>query len=101
MATPKRTSGSFMRARYRAAVGNARLPSRTNVAPARSSFARRALAHRLHRGRAMVELGETVGNYRVVAKLGEGGMGAVYLAEHPIIGRKAALKVINPQHARN
>jgi serine/threonine-protein kinase len=49
----------------------------------------------------MVELGETVGNYRVVAKLGEGGMGAVYLAEHPIIGRKAALKVINPQHARN
>src|SRR5262245_47936866 len=49
----------------------------------------------------MIELGQTVGNYRVVAKIGEGGMGAVYLAEHPVIGRKAALKVIHPQHARN
>ncbi len=49
----------------------------------------------------MIDLGETVGNYRIMAKLGEGGMGAVYLAEHPVIGRKAALKVIHPQHARN
>jgi serine/threonine protein kinase len=50
---------------------------------------------------AMIELGQTVGNYRITSKLGEGGMGAVYLAEHPVIGRKAALKVIHPQHARN
>ncbi|HVU51796.1 MAG TPA: serine/threonine-protein kinase [Polyangia bacterium] len=49
----------------------------------------------------MVQLGETIGNYRVVAQLGEGGMGSVFLAEHPVIGRKAALKVIHPQHARN
>jgi serine/threonine-protein kinase len=49
----------------------------------------------------MIELGQTVGNYLVVAKLGEGAMGVVYLAEHPVIGRKAALKVIHPQHARN
>jgi len=49
----------------------------------------------------MIELGQTVGNYRITAKLGEGGMGAVFLAEHPVIGRKAALKVIHPQHARN
>jgi serine/threonine-protein kinase len=49
----------------------------------------------------MIDIGQTVGNYRVVAKLGEGGMGAVYLAEHPVIGRRAALKVIHPQHARN
>jgi len=49
----------------------------------------------------MIRFGETVGNYRVVAKLGEGAMGVVFLAEHPIIGRKAALKVIHPEHARN
>jgi serine/threonine-protein kinase len=49
----------------------------------------------------MVQLGETIGNYRVIATLGEGGMGSVFLAEHPVIGRKAALKVIHPQHARN
>jgi serine/threonine protein kinase len=44
----------------------------------------------------MIEIGQTVGNYNVTAKLGEGGMGVVYLAEHPVIGRKAALKAIHP-----
>ena len=39
-------------------------------------------------------IGEVFGNYRVTAKLGEGGMGAVYLAEHPSIGRKVAVKMI-------
>jgi serine/threonine-protein kinase len=49
----------------------------------------------------MIEIGQAVGNYRVVALLGEGAMGSVYRAEHPVIERKAALKVIHPQHARN
>ncbi|HVZ73156.1 MAG TPA: serine/threonine-protein kinase [Polyangia bacterium] len=49
----------------------------------------------------MIELGQTVGNYRIASKIGEGGMGTVYLAEHPVIGRKAALKVIDPKHSRN
>src|SRR5262245_21134453 len=34
--------------------------------------------------------------YHVKKKLGEGGMGTVYLAEHVKMGRKSALKVINP-----
>ncbi|MBI4510067.1 MAG: serine/threonine protein kinase [Deltaproteobacteria bacterium] len=40
--------------------------------------------------------GTVVGEYQVVGKLGEGGMGAVYSAQHPLIGKKAAIKVISP-----
>ncbi|MBX7119792.1 MAG: protein kinase, partial [Gemmatimonadaceae bacterium] len=34
--------------------------------------------------------------YHIIKKLGEGGMGTVYLAEHVKMGRKSALKVMNP-----
>jgi serine/threonine-protein kinase len=47
----------------------------------------------------MIELGQTVGNYRITAKIGEGGMGMVYKAEHPVIARRAALKAIHPEFA--
>jgi serine/threonine-protein kinase len=39
-------------------------------------------------------IGQTVGNYRVTELIGEGGMGIVYLAEHPAIGRRAAVKIL-------
>jgi eukaryotic-like serine/threonine-protein kinase len=41
--------------------------------------------------------GTTIGPYRVVRKIGAGGMGAVYLAEHTLVGRKAAIKVLLPE----
>jgi len=46
-------------------------------------------------------IGETVGNYRILSKLGAGGMGVVYLAEHQLIGRKAAIKVLLPEMSLN
>ncbi|MEA2696258.1 MAG: eukaryotic-like serine/threonine-protein kinase [Myxococcales bacterium] len=49
----------------------------------------------------MIDVGQSVGNYNITAKLGEGGMGMVFLAQHPVIGSKVALKAIHPQFARN
>lgn len=42
-------------------------------------------------------IGERYGNYQAISLLGEGGMGAVYLAEHPGIGRKVAIKVLRSE----
>jgi eukaryotic-like serine/threonine-protein kinase len=43
--------------------------------------------------------GDSVGEYRIVRKLGEGGFGAVYAAAHPVIGKRAAVKVLHPQYS--
>jgi eukaryotic-like serine/threonine-protein kinase len=41
-------------------------------------------------------IGRTIGSYTLVEKLGQGGMGEVYLAEHRRIGRRAAIKFLLP-----
>jgi serine/threonine protein kinase len=43
--------------------------------------------------------GTLIGQYRVVSLIGAGGMGAVYQAEHVVLGRPAAIKVLLPHIA--
>jgi serine/threonine-protein kinase len=39
-------------------------------------------------------IGRAINNYQIRARIGQGGMGTVYLAEHPFMGRKAAIKIL-------
>lgn len=45
-------------------------------------------------------IGSLIGGYRVVTELGSGPTGAVYYAEHPVIGRRAAIKVLSAELSR-
>ena len=45
--------------------------------------------------------GHVIGNYRVISKLGEGGMGAVYLAEHVLIGQTVAIKILRKRFSNS
>ena len=44
-------------------------------------------------------VGGELGGYHLVSELGAGGMGVVYLGEHRLLGRRAAVKTIRPEIA--
>jgi eukaryotic-like serine/threonine-protein kinase len=45
--------------------------------------------------------GFTIGKYRVLERIGAGGMGTVYLCEHVVVGRKVAVKVLPSSQSSN
>lgn len=46
-------------------------------------------------------INKIIGKYRIVKLIGEGGMAAVYEAEHEMLGTKVAIKVLNPVLSAN
>ena len=46
-------------------------------------------------------LPERLGDYRIVSRLGSGGMGAVYRAVHERMGREVAVKLLRPEIQKN
>ncbi len=88
---PRRPSAPDTPARSRAASDSGYAHEATHVAPAPAEpepavdpFIGRVVSER----------------YKILRKLGEGGMGIVYLAEHIVIEKKVALKVLSDDLAK-
>jgi serine/threonine-protein kinase len=66
-------------------------------------------SHDVHAGTAertradFVQLpkGTLVGEYEIEGPIGEGGMGAVYAAVHPVLGKRVAIKIIGHELSRD
>ena len=55
------------------------------------------MAEQREPGAAGTTIGQIIGGYRIVSRIGAGGMGEVYLAEHLRIERRVAIKVLLPE----
>ena len=58
---------------------------------------RRAVGAARAEAKSAVERAKQLGSYRLVEKLGGGGMGEVWRAEHQLLARQAAIKLVRPE----
>jgi serine/threonine protein kinase len=58
---------------------------------------RRAVGEARAEAKSAVERAKQLGSYRLVEKLGGGGMGEVWRAEHQLLARQAAIKLVRPE----
>src|SRR3954454_17043021 len=72
-------------------------PAMTSLRPARSSILDRIMADSADDRR----IGTVIAGYRIDARIGRGGMGVVYRAQHLQLQREAALKLIAPDLAES
>ena len=56
-------------------------------------------SYRIHELQEEAFQARKLGQYRLVRRLGAGGMGEVYLGEHLLLRRACAIKLIRPDHA--
>ena len=59
-----------------------------------SSSSRRKVLHRMSR---RLKEAQELGSYHLIEKLGHGGMGEVWRAEHRLLARDAAIKLVRPE----
>jgi serine/threonine protein kinase len=100
-----RTSGVLEPQRLEAYLSGLRQSGRVPCQPealaallVRDGLLTRYQAELLLRGNAG---GLVLGKYRILDKLGDGGTGTVYLAQHMRMNRRVALKVLPPERAAN
>ena len=51
--------------------------------------------------RCIMNTVDQIGPYRIIREIGRGGMGVVYLVEHPTLGIDVALKALFPDPSRS
>lgn len=58
-------------------------------------------AHLIHGARLSAFKAKRLAQYRILSLIGSGGMGQVYKAEHLLLKRHCAIKVIRPEHCED